>query len=771
MDIYEWFDRFDNEGFSTTLRLELLGMLKPKVKLTEPFKFDPQPDLEEYFGNSNTINDLVNWEIVLSNSNVRYALQEYEKNDKWDTALQELLPDLTRLLHDALDLMKVLDGADSYSDQSFQQPSISDHEQNSTMYEWTFLIELNRDAWLSLSKKSPVQGLKVAENWFEMPYPLFRRLVFFAATQDEVIPVHKGVEWLLSDDGWWLWSNETRREAIRLLVSLAPKLEIAEKEKLLGVISNGPPRNMYISDIEEDRWEKIRDKEKLLRFLKFCSGGAKMNEHFQVILNNLKNKYPDFQIAENESDEFLTWHESNPDFMENYNPTPQNQDELIQWLKDNPPDITRPDDWIKRCREDFDRVASALIAIINQGECKEKWPIGLIGRWNQAFSCWADDNDLKIKSWKKIAPLLEKIPKEKLQEIKGLARWLLEQSKSFEDQEDTFLKLCDVFLEMEDHESVLDDDDLIFHAINNNIGHVTEGLLQYWDRDSVSKEEKFNNNLRDTFTRICDTKNITLRHGRVLLAAKVNLLFEAEPVWTINNLLPLFDWNKSEAESRSAWKSLLWSPTITMPLMDKLKSCFFETADHYDKLGKHGENYAALLTYYGLGFPNELNGDREIYTALGKLPQKALDHASHYLFRSVNSSGDQRTEFWNNRVKPFLQNIWPKTTDKSSQDISLNFAKACIRSGEVFPEASGQIEQWLVPLDYPDQIARLIKKERFDITYPKHSLKLLCKVYPDIPNIYSNILKECLANIANEKPALKNVSCFHRLKNMVHNDF
>ena len=757
-DIYEWLRRFDKEGLSTTLRLELLEMLKPKVKLTEPFEFDPPPDLEEYFGNRNTINNIVNWEIVLSNSNVRYGLEEYEENDKWDTALKELLPDLTRLLNDALDLMKVLDGADSDSDAShWDLPSISNHEQNSKMNEWTFLIELNRDAWLSLSRKSPKQGIKAAENWLDLPYPLFRRLAFFAATQDGVVPFQIGLEWLLSDEGWWFWSTETRREAIRLLVFLAPKLGDKEKETLFGAISSGPPRSMYISEIEDDEWIRIRDREIWFRLKKFLSGGGLLNKSSQTVLDNLSKQYHDYQIAEDERDEFPIWQDNNPDFGENYNPTPSNLDELIQWIKDFPnPDFIRPDNWPKRCREDFDIVVSALTTLANEDVLPQ-------GRWHQALSCWADDNNLKTKSWKMIAPILGKAPKEKLQGINGLAGWLQEQSESFEGQVDTFLKLCDLLLEIEDEENVGESDDLIFHAINHRVGIVTEGLLKYWYRESTSREEKFEKKLRYRFSRICNTQNITLRHGRVLLTAKVNLLFEVEPEWTIKYLLPLFNW-ESEAEARSAWKSLLWSPRITMSLMEKLKSNFFDTADHYEKLGKHVENYVALLTYYGLEFPSELNSDQEINDALGKLPQRALDHASFYLFRSVNSSGDQQSEYWNNRVKPFLQNIWPKDREKSSQNISINFAKACIKSGVAFPDASNLVNQWLVPLDYPDQIARSINKEGIDISYPEHSLKLLSKVYPDIPKVCSENLENCLANITNKKPELENDSCFKRLQ-------
>ena len=73
-----------------------------------------------------------------------------------------------------------------------------------------------------------------------MPYPLFKRLSFFAATHDEVVTARKALDGLLADDHWWLWSVETERESMRLLVSLAPRLDEVMLEELERAILSGP---------------------------------------------------------------------------------------------------------------------------------------------------------------------------------------------------------------------------------------------------------------------------------------------------------------------------------------------------------------------------------------------------------------------------------------------------------------------------------------------------------------------------------------------------
>ena len=80
---------------------------------------------------------------------------------------------------------------------------------------------------------------------FDKPYPLFRRLAFFAAAHGNIVSSRRAVDWLLADEHWWLWSVETQREAMRLLVALAPRLDVtmlAELEQAItAAIASGKP--------------------------------------------------------------------------------------------------------------------------------------------------------------------------------------------------------------------------------------------------------------------------------------------------------------------------------------------------------------------------------------------------------------------------------------------------------------------------------------------------------------------------------------------------
>ena len=50
----------------------------------------------------------------------------------------------------------------------------------------------------------------------------------FAAANSSVVQPKEAIGLLLARDAWWLWSEETQREAFRLLAVLAPHLALAD---------------------------------------------------------------------------------------------------------------------------------------------------------------------------------------------------------------------------------------------------------------------------------------------------------------------------------------------------------------------------------------------------------------------------------------------------------------------------------------------------------------------------------------------------------------
>lgn len=752
VDLYRWYDRFKRDGLTATLRLELREMLTPRVSLREPFRWPA--DVGEAHG-PKRIKDLVDWEIVLSADYVHSSLRDLPNDERWTAALPELLLDFNTLLRDALDLMRELSGAGDRSDLSYiHQPSISEHPQNRGFHDWTVLIDLTRDAWLATAAQSPERAVLVAEFWWHTPYPLFRRLAFFAAAQGNMIPHRRALDWLLADDQWWLWSVETERETMRLLVALAPRLDEEMLGELERAILAGPPRAMFKPDVEPKLWTRIMDREIWLRLAKIDESGTALGAIGKKRLDTLSSQYPEWKLKADQRHEFPTWLGSGDEWRK-FVATPRRRRDLIAWLRQHPStDDWQEDDWQQRCRDNFATSACALCALARE----DFWPTD---RWREALQAWSEETLLK-RSWRYMAPLLAEAPDEVLQAlVHGVSRWLQDIAKLFETHEVHFFTLAHRVIAL-DYQDGIDTDDPVMHAINHPIGHVAEALLGWWYRQSPKDGQGLPGEIKPTFTKFCDPQREKFRHGRVILSAHVIVLFRVDEGWAVQHLLPLFNWQRSEAEARAAWEGFLWSPRLYRPLIEALKPTFLDTARHYAALGKHDEQYASLLTVAALD-----RGDTftigELAGATRSLPQDGLHNVAQALVRAFESAGNRKADYWTNRIVPYVKNIWPNSRQNVSPSIAASFGRLCIAAKDNFPEAFVFLRPWLIRPSNPGFLVHLLEESDICRKFPQDSLDFLNAIVSDQIIWSPRELKRCLQVIRNADETLNADPRFQRL--------
>lgn len=698
---------------------------------------------------------------MLSTDGVHSSLRHLSNNERWTAALPELLSDFSALLRDALDLRRELGDVDGRSDRScIQQPSISEHQQNSKFHDWTALIDLSRDAWLATAAQSPAQATLVAEFWSNTPYPLFKRLTFFAAAQDGVIPLRRALDWLLADERWWLWSEETKREALRLMVSLAPRLDDAMRRELEQAVLAGPPREIreMHPDIEPERWTLIVDRDIWLRLAKTAEAGAALSEDSEKRMEQIQAKYPEtkWKPAEDQCDEFSRWMHVG-DVGELLRVTsPGHRRELIEWLRQNPDtDHWQQDDWRQRCRDHFATSACALYALTRENF----WPKD---RWREALQVWSEGKHRK-RSWRYMAPVVVTVPDQVLQALAyHVSYWLQAIAETCKDHEAHFFALVERILALNIEDNI-NTGDLVGQAINHPVGHVTQALLNWWDRGSLEDGQGLPEELKARFTRLCDTKVVGFRHARVLLAGNVIALFRVDPDWATQHLLPLFDWQVPR-EAGAAWQGFLWSPRLYPPLMEALKSAFLGTATHYEKLGKYPGPYAALLASAALDRGDTFTKN-ELASATRSLPANGLHDTAQALVRALESAGDQRANYWSNRVAPYLREIWPHTCDTISPEISESFGRLCVAAQDKFPEALEQLKDWLQAVDYPDSLVHWLYNADLCGEFPKQALDFLSRVVGEQTQSLPGDLGDCLKKIESASLELKADQQFKRLSN------
>ncbi len=756
-DLYRWRDRFKRDGLTATLRLELREMLTPRVSLREPFRLRTK-DGENH--EPERISDLAEWEIVLSTDHVHSSLRDLPRDARWDTALPELLSDVSALLRDALDLKRELGSAEETSDLSYiHQPSISEHPQNRDFHDWTALIVLTRDAWVATVAHSPTRALLVVQSWWHTPYPLFRRLAFFAAAQDNVIPHRMALDWLLADGHWWLWSVETQREAMRLLVAMAPQLNEVMLRELEQAILGGPPRDMFKDDLEQERWNRIADRAIWLRLAKILDAGTILGTDSNQRLAELSAQYPEWTLATDQRDEFPYWMESgwvgNRDPWRDFVAIPRSRRGVLDYLVENPaPPQAKQDDWRERCKDSFQATAYALCHLAKQNI----WPHD---RWRDALQAWSEE-ELQNRSWRYMAPVMANAPDEVLQTLShSFSSWLKAIAKTFEGHEELFFTLARRILAQDPQDGV-ETEEPVMRAINHPVGHITEALLSWWYRRPLEDGQGLPEELKHTFTELCDTLIEKFRHGRVLLAAHVIALFRVDRDWATQHLLPLFDWRQSEAEAHAAWEGFLWSPRLYRPLMEMLKTAFLDTARHYATLSKHDGQYASLLTFAALD-PGDTFTVTELSAATRSLPLEGLHDSAQALVRALEGAGEQRADYWTNRVVPYLHAIWPKTRDNISPTIAESLGRLCVAAQDSFPEALRLLRAWLQPPAHPDYLVHRLHDAALCSKYPEQALDFLSLVIGDQTQWPPSLLGACLETIRTAAPNLQTDSRFEQL--------
>lgn len=738
-DLYRWKSRLNREGITATLRLELRELLAPKIKLKKPFRWQD----DETESEPTHIKQLVDWELVLTADYVHSSLNDHPQSATWQAMLPELIDDFQQLLLDALDLLRELGTANDLSDPSYHDlPSICTHWQNRGFHDWVSLIEFLRDAWLAIYQSNPLRAKRIAQEWFVRPYPTFKRLALFAASHNGCVSPLEWVSWLLSNDAWWLWSVDTQRETMRLLVLQGTQLPSDARIHLETAILAGPPRKMYRDGIEPERWQTLFDHSVWLHLAKLASGGGLLGNNAAQKLAELSAANPHWRLAANESDEFPFWMSGtgDPDYQDRreIDKAPRTRRELLVWLqkeKSKGPDYEN--DWNQVCKEKFPTAVCALYSLAQANI----WPTE---HWREALQTWSEDKWVQ-RSWRYMSSQVTRMPDDVLAPLASSVTWWLQAaSKKLSQQESLFIDLCRRILTMEHQDGVVDGQP-VTRAINHPVGHVTQALLNLWFLGEPNDNDGLPENIKLLFTMLCDQKIDQYRHGRVILAAHLIALFRVDRAWTEQNLLPKLSWQHSESEARALWEGFLWSPRLYRPLFNAFKLDFLETARHYDSLGEHGRQYAAIFTYAALD-PADIFTSAELYAATSALPQDGLQESAQTLVQALEGAGEQREEYWRNRILHYWKTIWPKSKQVATKPITEHLARLVIAARGEFPAAFATVRAWLQPIEHPHYVVHLLDESGLCTRFPQDALSFLDLIIND-QTWPPEELGKCLRNI------------------------
>ncbi len=546
MDLRNYLDLLDKGNLTFPIRTKIRTFLTPYISAHAPYNYsnNDQPNMEE-----RKISNIVSTEVKVSND----AMDVYQYlTSGGQKHLPELLPDFIALLCDALYLEQELDLLPQPDDESSRYlVSISDHPQNHITSEWAILIMLVRDAWLATKNIDPQKARKIAEEWMDMPFFVFKRLAFFAATHTDIIPPEQGLAWLLSDDKYWLFNYKLQRENCQLITHLTPHLTSADLSKLEQSILNPPDlSSIYFNHkLTQEENERFTEHDIWLRLAKMKAAGARLGNEGNIKLHAIEKKYTDCKLRDDMREEFTSWHSSLDGVIDK--PIPKKRRELILWLKENPTaDRWTTDDWGYVCHEKFALLACALYALAQENQ----W---FSNRWQSVFYSWSDKEHFAKLSWKYLAPIIAKSPDDFFNNCThAISSWLKAIAPQLNRHEEIFFALCDKILHAQYGERNIDNDALT-QAINHPVGKVTSALFKWWQSQNPQDEQGIDIKVQAVFEKICDSSNRQFFYGRVILAQQIYYFWLKDANWTRKFLYPLLDWNKKTAETNDMWLSVL----------------------------------------------------------------------------------------------------------------------------------------------------------------------------------------------------------------------
>ncbi|EOV0394930.1 anti-phage defense-associated sirtuin Dsr1 [Vibrio fluvialis] len=752
-NLYSWADEYKKTGITTALKSKLRKALAPVVIFSKPLISVGDKD-------RSGLRKYIDWKVDISSSFVHSEIERISRIDTWSSDISSIFSDVNALLIELMELKSALGGVDEHTDYTYiHQPSISEHPQNNNYNNWTVLIELARDSWLSLLEKDENKAKNIVSIWWSTPFPIFKRLAFFAASKFALITPEEINGWLEQEDARWLWSVSSQRELLQLLPHLAQRFDAVDTNRLLANIYLGPKREWFREDLTEEEFSHIVIREQWLRLEKLMQAGLVFDEKTEQVYQKIKQENPQWELDDEQKEEFPFWM-GNGSYYRDTPPSPTNEAELIEWLKSKPDhDHWDEDDWSIRCKNDFMLAKNALLAL-------EKDNIWIPERWREALNVWTDSKRLSIKAWRSLSNVFLKMDGHKLKDIAWhLSRWLKNNTNCRTLTDEQYFSFVDKLLTAPYDFDYNEVNDVITAAINHPIGITAESLFIRWYEEKPNDNDGLEDKYRERFEMLVANESDVYNLARVIVITNALSLYRVSPEWSKQHILPLFNWGSRDVASL-AWRSYLWSPRLHKPFLVTIKSALLETANFYEDLGETKEQYARFLTYIALQKYEEFK-TKELASAFSSLPENALYEVVSSLSDALSNSGDKYKEYWEYRIKDFLIKIWPKDIIPSEQTVN-QLALLCINAKEFFVDALRLLRHYLIRIDDTEYLVHTLKSSEIIGLFPHESLDFLNMLITDEPRFRPpSKLRGCLDKILEREPRLNIEHAYQRLNNVL----
>ncbi len=728
-----------------------LKYLEPKIKIGKSWHRLEGEILGEPLQDG-SISKLVDVDLVLNGGNPTNYFRDFST---WPVhIIADLVEGISESLYSGWRLLQMFGEVDNLNDLSYiSQPSIEPHPQNKRFREWCYLVEYLRDAWIVISEHRPKLASLLLAKWMSIKFPIYRRLSLYALAKSDLLKSNEKVDYLLEKGGWWLFSVETQREKFRLINSLLGHLSRPQLNRVLRAILDGPPREMFISDLEEEEWVSIKERSVWLLLKKMEVMGFTLTLEASKELRRISQRHGEWKLSEDDRDEFPSWSSSGFGYPSEYSvDTLRNLSvaEIIKILKStehNRRGLLSA--WRAFARVEKLKTFEILdqIKIANMDWIIETWEYALGG---------FDYEKIPKYFIKKVRQRVDSANPEVVSRLAGALSWFIDDVSKIIllEPKSEILKLWDITINhtQVDYDNTVDD--FVSKALNHAQGRLCEALL----RSIWNSIEKTGGNipewLLDRITMLTSKNEFYL--ARVILASRIFDLYKLNSEWVINTFIEKF-YPSRNSESTALWEGYLWTARWSPDFFDELKLPFLDllsqSTPRLKRIGTVYELFGVLCVEHPGAFTSDEK--RNILRSAGKTYLATISNTLNRQLYSVDSGTDR---IWSERIAPFIRDHWPNDASFKSEEITINFVMMVLTLDQEFPQAVTLIQGYLIRVKYIGHIAPRMGDWFQAGKYPKLMLRLLRKIINPGTTVAWTELRDILNKIEYSRQSLVNSS-------------
>ncbi len=711
---------------SPLVRNEILCLLAPLPHMEPKKRLDwiGRPIATEISGE--TIQGLMSVELKLAGGDqakyfLDYVLAEAANRDE---VLFAIADDLTSLLIQSMQWLTLLGLADHNRDPSNDYiRSIASSIPARRLDSWARLIELARESFRVSAQRDQRLTEVIIGRWRGQDFPVFRRLLLYAATTIRTLAGPVGLDILLEDGAKTLWEFSTHHEVLRFLQQAGGSLNSQDFDRLMTVIKAGPPIEHY-PDASQDEYSRecqIWERMSALR-----RSGAMLAQEDLDWISRVQQKWQleDSAGSDEEYPISATIHYGRSSDYSSDQADAFEDEELIRiLLRDRDKRGGLLDKWRQLIRRKPGRGARLLRQMAAQGE----WPSRI---WESFLFAFRDSKIARGRARTFVGYLLSTAPSSLFNEIpRAIAEWLCQASTQpiLPECEATYRSIVDSLWPAAFRQPAMLQDP-VDSAINHAAGILTEALLQRLGEPKPQMDDGIPSSLRSYFDAIISGETESYVLARVILATQLDFLYAADPEWARSNLIPRFDWVKSR-EASALWAGYLSHPRMDPELFEELKAGLLQGLEHLESLGGKSTNVVRLLAFASLEFPTSLSKQENLFF-LRSLGVEQLAKVGKVLEDILRGAGNQAGTLWNERVGPWFDRFWPRGRDKKGPQVGHSLALAAIAAGQAFPEAVAAVKNYLQPGHEVSGVLFALEKSEQPDRHPEVALSLLDALLP-----------------------------------------